>query len=246
MYAAFAYDVFVRLLMMAFYGSVMIVVVAMARVLLKGAPRWICCMMWAFVAFRLLCPLDLPFGFSVYNIAEHTAAGSFIETISGSYSYAPANIINESSEKDSIGPADENDSNIKDVQNIEDTRKTAETANGAANADTADTPHKAGNPASSAYYLEISDKQQNNENVIYKNIKYFIAIWLAGMLTMFGYMAVVSRRLRRTLTASVAADDAYINEVTDDAGASLRARRARGRLAVFIFDDIIINILLQV
>ena len=28
MYAAFAYDVFVRLLMMAFYGSVMIVVVA--------------------------------------------------------------------------------------------------------------------------------------------------------------------------------------------------------------------------
>ena len=63
MYAAFAYDVFVRLLMMAFYGSVMIVVVAMARVLLKGAPRWICCMMWAFVAFRLLCPLDLPSGF---------------------------------------------------------------------------------------------------------------------------------------------------------------------------------------
>ena len=137
MYADIAYQAFVRLLMMAFYGSVMIVVVAMARVLLKGAPRWICCMMWAFVAFRLLCPLDLPFGFSVYNIAEHTAAGSFIETISGSYSYAPANIINESSEKDSIGPADENDSNIKAVQNIEDTRKTAETANGAANADTA-------------------------------------------------------------------------------------------------------------
>lgn len=238
MYAAFAYDVFVRLLMMAFYGSVMIVVVAMARVLLKGAPRWICCMMWAFVAFRLLCPLDLPFGFSVYKIAEHTAAGSFIETISGSYSYAPANIINESSEKDSIGPADENDSNIKAVQNIEDTRKTAETANGAANADTADTPHKAGNPASSAYYPETSDKQQNNENVICNNIKYFIAIWLAGMLAMFGYMAVVSRRLRRTLTASVSVDDAYINEVTGDAGASLRARRARGRLTVFICDDI--------
>ena len=235
MYAAFAYDVFVRLLMMAFYGSVMIVVVAMARVLLKGAPRWICCMMWAFVAFRLLCPLDLPFGFSVYNIAEHTAAGSFIETISGSYSYAPANIINESSEKDSIGPADENDSNIKAVQNIEDTRKTAETANGAANADT---PYKAGNPASSEYYPETSDKQQNNENMIYNNIKYFIAIWLAGMFAMFGYMAVVSRRLRRTLTASVSVDDTYINEVTGDAGASLRARRARGRSEVFICDDI--------
>ena len=238
MYADIAYQAFVRLLMMAFYGSVMIIVVAMARVLLKGAPRWICCMMWAFVAFRLLCPLDLPFGFSVYNIAEHTAAGSFIETISGSYSYAPANIINESSEKYSIGPADENDSNIKAVQNIEDTRKTAETANGAANADTADTPYKAGNPASSAYYPETSDKQQNNENMIYNNIKYFIVIWLAGMLAMFGYMAVVSRRLRRTLTASVAADNAYINEVTGDAGASLRARRARGRLAVFICDDI--------
>ncbi len=238
MYADMAYQVFVRLLMMAFYGSVMIVVVAMARVLLKGAPRWICCVMWAFVAFRLMCPLDLPFGFSVYNIAEHTAAGSFIETISGTYSDAPANIINESSEKDGIGPADEKDSNIKAVQNIEDTRKTAETANGAANADTADTLHKVGNLASSAYYAEASDKQQNNENVIYNNIKYFIAVWAVGMLAMFGYMAYISRRLRRTLAASVAVDDVYINELTGDAGASLWARRARGRLEVFICDDI--------
>ena len=68
MYADIAYQAFVRLLMMAFYGSVMIVVVAMARVLLKGAPRWICCMMWAFVAFRLLWPRDLPSGFCVYNL----------------------------------------------------------------------------------------------------------------------------------------------------------------------------------
>lgn len=238
MYAAFAYDVFVRLLIISFYGSVMIVAVVMARVLLKGAPRWICCMMWGFVAFRLLCPFDLPFGFSVYNIAEHTAAGSFIETISGSYSDAPANIINESSDKDGIGPADEKDSNIKAVQNIEYTQKTAETANGAANADTTDTLHKVGNLASSAYYAEASDKRQNNENVIYNNIKYFIAIWAVGMLAMLGYMAVVSMRLRRTLTASVAVDYAYINEVTGDAGASLWARRARGRSEVFICDDI--------
>ena len=115
MYAAFAYDVFVRLLMMAFYGSVMIVVVAMARVLLKGAPRWICCMMWAFVAFRLLCPLDLPSGFSVYNLIaadNDVTSAQYIQSSDNVISETPLSDINADilmQDKKGIGPADQND-----------------------------------------------------------------------------------------------------------------------------------------
>jgi|GEM_PF-2910078 len=54
--------VFNTVLGMSLSASVVIAVVMILRLLLKKAPRWICCLLWAVVAFRLICPVtfELP------------------------------------------------------------------------------------------------------------------------------------------------------------------------------------------
>ena len=51
--------VFLKILNMALNASWLILAVMAARLLLKKAPKWITCLMWALVAFRLVCPVSL-------------------------------------------------------------------------------------------------------------------------------------------------------------------------------------------
>ena len=50
---------FLKLLNMSAAGSVLILAVVLLRALLKKAPRWIICLMWALVAIRLICPISI-------------------------------------------------------------------------------------------------------------------------------------------------------------------------------------------
>ncbi len=50
---------FLKLLNMSAAGSVLILAVILLRALLKKAPRWIICLMWALVAIRLVCPVSI-------------------------------------------------------------------------------------------------------------------------------------------------------------------------------------------
>lgn len=61
--------VFNTVLGMSLSASVVIAVVMILRLLLKKAPRWICCLLWAVVAFRLVCPLtfELPVSGRLFN-----------------------------------------------------------------------------------------------------------------------------------------------------------------------------------
>ena len=49
--------VFLKLLEMSFYGSLLILAILPVRVLLKKAPRWSICLLWALAAVALACPL---------------------------------------------------------------------------------------------------------------------------------------------------------------------------------------------
>jgi hypothetical protein len=48
--------VFLKILNMSITASWLILAVALARALLKKAPKWIVCLLWALVAIRLVCP----------------------------------------------------------------------------------------------------------------------------------------------------------------------------------------------
>ena len=50
---------FLKLLNMSISASVLIVVVVLARCLLRKSPKWIHCILWALVGIRLLCPFPL-------------------------------------------------------------------------------------------------------------------------------------------------------------------------------------------
>ena len=57
--------IFERVLNMSLTGSIVIVVVLLARLLLRRAPKIYSYMLWAVVLFRLLCPISLSAGLSV-------------------------------------------------------------------------------------------------------------------------------------------------------------------------------------
>lgn len=52
-------SIFIRVLNMSITASWLMAAVILLRFLLKKAPRWISCMLWAFVAIRLVCPFSI-------------------------------------------------------------------------------------------------------------------------------------------------------------------------------------------
>lgn len=62
--------VFLKLLNMSITGSVMVLAVLMARLLLKKAPRWSICLLWGLVALRLICPFTIKSNLSLIRNSE--------------------------------------------------------------------------------------------------------------------------------------------------------------------------------
>lgn len=58
-------EIFVSILSAGFYGSVMILLVIAARLLLRKAPRSIMCLLWVMVGLRLLIPFQIESSFSL-------------------------------------------------------------------------------------------------------------------------------------------------------------------------------------
>lgn len=62
--------IFLKLLNMSFAASWLILAVMVLRLILKKAPRWVSCILWATVAIRLICPYFFESSFSLIPSAE--------------------------------------------------------------------------------------------------------------------------------------------------------------------------------
>lgn len=62
--------IFLKILNMGITASWLIAAVMVLRLLLKKAPRWITCILWAFVAVRLVCPFSFETIFSLIPSTE--------------------------------------------------------------------------------------------------------------------------------------------------------------------------------
>ena len=62
--------VFIKLLNMSITASWLILAVILLRIILKKAPKWIRCILWGLVAFRLICPISMESIFSLLPSAE--------------------------------------------------------------------------------------------------------------------------------------------------------------------------------
>ena len=58
----------VRLLNMSAAAAVLVCVVVLLRFLLRKAPKWTRCILWAIVAVQLICPVSLRSPLSVYSL----------------------------------------------------------------------------------------------------------------------------------------------------------------------------------
>ena len=65
--------VFSLVLTMSLSASWIAAAVLVLRLLLKKAPRWITCLLWAMVAVRLVCPISLQSPVSAYQVAAPAA-----------------------------------------------------------------------------------------------------------------------------------------------------------------------------
>ena len=68
--------IFIKLLNMSFAAGVLVLAVLALRLLLKKAPKWIACVLWALVALRLLLPVGISSPLSVFNALGTQSNGS--------------------------------------------------------------------------------------------------------------------------------------------------------------------------
>ena len=72
-------------------GSVVILLVMLARLILKRAPKIFSYALWSVVLFRLLCPVSVESGISLYNLFDVPTAES--GTMTSVIEYVPENIV---------------------------------------------------------------------------------------------------------------------------------------------------------
>lgn len=85
------YEFMPILLNMSLTASVAIVLVILLRLLLKKAPKVISYALWAVVLFRLLCPVSIESGFSLYNLFDVPIEES--GTLTSVIEYVPSDIV---------------------------------------------------------------------------------------------------------------------------------------------------------
>lgn len=71
---------FVKLLDMSIAASYIVLAVIILRLVFRSAPKWIHCMMWALVAFRLLCPFSIESDLSIMpaeNVVRQSIENSY-------------------------------------------------------------------------------------------------------------------------------------------------------------------------
>lgn len=109
----FLYTILPKLLNMSLTASVVILFVLLLRLLLKKAPKVISYALWSIVLFRLLCPISIESGFSLFGLLDAPVTTN--GTITSSISYIPDNIVREESlleETNQIQPQEDRQTTI--------------------------------------------------------------------------------------------------------------------------------------
>lgn len=73
-------EIFLKLVNMSVAASVLIIVVVIARGLLRNAPKWSHCILWALVGIRLLCPFTIESAFSLAPNAQTVSTDAYAKT----------------------------------------------------------------------------------------------------------------------------------------------------------------------
>ena len=73
-------QLFLQILNLSLYASLLILMVLLCRILFRKAPKWISCLFWALVAIRLMCPVMPESPFCVMPSAEKLPTANYLMT----------------------------------------------------------------------------------------------------------------------------------------------------------------------
>ncbi len=75
--------IFLKIVNMSISASWLVLAVVLLRMVLKKAPRWICILLWGFVAIRLICPFSLESKLSLIPSGETIVSGQQFDIQTG-------------------------------------------------------------------------------------------------------------------------------------------------------------------
>lgn len=197
--------VFLKVFNMSIAAIWLILAVLILRLLLKNAPRWITCMLWAAVAFRLICPFSIKSAFSIMPDAE------------------TVNILSEEWQSEDQQPDDQhilNQDISRDIysenRGISDLKIADQETEASVAADSKKADQEIAISKTADY--ETSD-QKISENVVdnetekhSSGLKYSVTdnvadnlmfIWIAGVAAWLGYGLIGYIKLRKRVSVSI-------------------------------------------
>jgi beta-lactamase regulating signal transducer with metallopeptidase domain len=201
--------IFLKILNMSIAAGWMILAVVLMRGILRKAPKWTICLLWAIVAVRLILPFSFESRFSLVPSAE---------TI-------PQNITEQQEPAINTGISIINEAiNPIIADNFAPTKPTDTQSKDSVKQDVPEMPASQIHTESPAPAVPEGPKKADVPTIInplQRVLKTASVIWLAGVIAMLIYALISYLRIRKTVAMSVPAGDRY--EEILPAGIRIRA-----------------------
>ena len=189
--------IFLKILNMSIAAGWMILAVVLMRGILRKAPKWTICLLWAIVAVRLILPFSFESRFSLVPSAE---------TI-------PQNITEQQEPAINTGISIINEAiNPIIADNFAPTKPTDTQSKDSVKQDVPEMPANQIHTESPAPAVPEGPKKADVPTIInplQRVLKTASVIWLAGVIAMLIYALISYLRIRKTVAMSVPAGDRY-------------------------------------
>ncbi len=192
-------QIFLKVINMSLSASMIIVVVFLARILLKRFPKFISYMLWSVVLFRLLCPVALRFAFSPvpelepvfheYRLEKDAVTAGVREEGQA----MPKQTMSEQTMSEQIIPGQAASGQVLPEPELSGHMLPAQTSPGV-------TPSGQISPEQSAAEENRINTQVSRQTLFVLCGKY---VWIAGIAIMLLYCAVSTVRIRRRVAEAI-------------------------------------------
>ncbi|MGN0405243.1 MAG: M56 family metallopeptidase [Bariatricus sp.] len=208
-------EIFLTICNMSFTAGIVILLVLLARQLLRKSPKVFSYMLWGIVAFRLICPFSFSSKYSLFSLellSRHVSSGnqmiwdttSDLQSQKVYYATYTAGNTNSGSTPSDISDAADTSRQPSVEKAASQSETTGQTAiSGDANAGSTVT---AGSFPASASSPD-SERSAESLQEMFTVTDIMIGIWISGIPLFLTYQALSGRRLNKTVATAVKYED---------------------------------------
>ena len=208
-------EIFLTICNMSFTAGIVILLVLLARQLLRKSPKIFSYMLWGIIAFRLICPFSFSSRYSLFSLdllSRHISSGNQMIWDTTDDLQSPNVIYNgNTAGNTSSGGTPSDISEAVDVSKQTSAEKAASQSetnrqpSGSGDTNAGSTVTAGSFPSSAA----SPDSERSAESLqgIFTVTDIMIGIWISGILLFLTYQALSVRRLKKTVATAVKYED---------------------------------------